>query len=465
MKTRTTITGNRVPLMACRLGVGLSCLLLLAEAATAREATKPPNIVIILADDLGYGDLGCYGSKEIKTPNIDAMASDGMKFTDFYVNAPVCSPTRAGLMTGRSQQRCGAEIVFTPGNLENGLPVSETTLAELLQGGGYATGIFGKWHLGYLEKYNPVKRGFDRFVGHLSGFLDYHTHVNPRFGYDWWDGLKKTAGEGYSTDLIAKHSMEFVRQHKNEPFFLFVSHQAPHSPYQGPDDKPLIELKDGEVVKHEPSNTPEERPAIYAKMVERMDKTVGELLELLRTEGLAKKTLVIFASDNGPSYLAGTTGGLRGGKHTLWEGGIRVPAVACWPGQIEAGVVTDEPITILDLFPTFLSLAGVERPSDLELDGTDVKGLLLEGRKLPARTFCWGHGGGRAVRQGNWKLIGGYDQKTNQIKVNGLYDLAKDRSEEENLAEANPEVVENLKAALMAWQKGIENDRKRRERM
>lgn len=468
MKTPTTITGNRVPLMACRLGVGLSCLLLIAEAATACEAPRPPNIVIILADDLGYGDLGCYGSKEIKTPNIDAMASDGMKFTDFYVNAPVCSPTRAGFLTGRSHVRCGAEHVFTPADLESGLPLNERTLAEELKRGGYATGLFGKWHLGYAEKFNPTRRGFDRFVGHLSGFLDYHTHVNPRIGYDWWDGLAKTAGDGCSTDLIGKHSVEFVKKHKGKPFFLFVSHQAPHSPYQGPEDGPLIRWEDGKAVKTQEKQDKEERYAKYIAMTERMDQTVGDLLEVLEDEGLAGRTLVLFVSDNGPSYLAGTTGGLRGGKHSLWEGGIRVPAVARWPGKIKAGAVTDQPATVLDLFPTFLTLAGVKPEADATLDGIDIGPLLFQGKSLPERPLCWRYLKYVAVRHGKWKLVGKYDRQTQQADFSGrhggLFDLKADPAEEHDLAAEHPEIVEKLKRAYQAWEASVADDRKRRQR-
>jgi len=435
----------------------------------AGAGDRPPNIVFILVDDLGYGDLGCYGSKDIKTPNIDAMATGGMKFTDFYVNAPVCSPTRAGFMTGRSQQRCGAETVFTPGNLKKGLPINETTLAEELKRGGYTTGIFGKWHLGYIEKYSPVNRGFDEFVGHLSGFLDYHTHVNPRFGYDWWDGLKKTEGQGYSTDLISKHSMNFVRAHKDEPFFLFVSYQAPHSPYQGPDDEPLIELKGDEVVKKKKKFTAEQRYAIYVKMVEYMDKTIGDLLQVLREEGLAENTLVMFVSDNGPSYLAGTTGGLKGGKHFLWEGGIRVPAVAYWPGKIEPGAVTGQPATILDTFPTFLALAGMKPRDNLELDGMDLRKLLLKQESLPQRALCWRYApqGQVAVRQGKWKLIGRWNSKAKKPdfeKVKKLFDLEEDPGEKNDLAEQKPETVTKLIAAYEKWEEGIRLDHKRLER-
>ena len=431
-------------------------------------ASTRPNIIFILADDLGYGDCGCYGSKDIKTPNIDLLAENGMKFTDFYVNAPVCSPSRAGFLTGRNHNRCGAEVVFTPSNPKVGLPLNEITLAQELKKAGYTTGIFGKWHLGYTEKRNPVNRGFDRFVGHLSGFLDYHTHVNPKLGRDWMDGLKKIEGKGYSTDLISKHSIEFVKANRGRPFFMFVSHQAPHSPYQGPSDKPQIEVVDGAVVKHKVKMDKDQRYAKYVEMTERMDKTIGDLLKVLRSEGLEKNTLVMFVSDNGPSWLAGTTGGLKGGKHSLWEGGIRVPAVACMPGRIRAGVVTDQPATILDMFPTFLQLAGAKPTADTDLDGIDIGPLLLEGRDLPKRTLCWRYRGAVAVRGGKWKLMGRYDRKAQKGDFSGkharLFDLKEDRAEAKNLFATNPEIVKKLAAAYDAWEQGITRDKRRRAR-
>ena len=424
-----------------------------------------PNIVLILADDLGYGDVGCFGSRDIQTPNIDAMAAAGMRLTNFYVNAPVCSPTRAGFLTGRSHVRCGAEHVFTPADLESGLPLNERTVAEELKRGGYATGLFGKWHLGYAEKFNPIHRGFDRFIGHLSGFLDYHTHVNPRIGYDWWDGLEKTPGDGYATDLIGQHSIEFIKEHKDKPFFLFVSHQAPHSPFQGPEDGPQIEMIDGKAVRHKIEQDKEQRDAAYAVMIQRMDQTIGELIKTLDKEGLTEHTLVMFLSDNGPSYLAGSTGGLNGGKHSLLEGGIRVPAVASWPGTIQPGVVTDEPATILDMLPTFLGLAGVKLPQDLELDGMDIGPLLLKGEALPRRALCWRYLKAVAVREGKWKLVGSYDGKGGfSEQAAKLYDLHADPAEKEDLAEKHPEIIERLKAAHAAWELEIDRDRKRRER-
>jgi len=446
----------------------LICFLFGNSVTHASEPSKRPNLVVILADDLGYGDLGCFGSRDIQTPNIDAMAAGGMRLTNFYVNAPVCSPTRAGFLTGRSHVRCGAEHVFTPADLQSGLPLNERTLAEELKRGGYTTGLFGKWHLGYAEKFNPTRRGFDRFVGHLSGFLDYHTHVNPQIGYDWWDGLAKTAGDGYSTDLIGKHSIEFVKTHKDKPFFLFVSHQAPHSPYQGPEDGPLMRWEDGNVVKTQEKQDKEKRYAKYIAMTERMDKTVGDLLKVIDDEGLADRTLVLFVSDNGPSYLAGTTGGLRGGKHSLWEGGIRVPAVARWPGRIKAGAVADQPATVLDLFPTLLALAGVKSEAGVTLDGIDVGPLLFEGKSLPERPLCWRYLKSAAVRDGKWKLVGKYDPETRQAelagKYGGLFDLEADPAEEHDLAAEHPEIVEKLKSAYEAWESSVANDSRRRQR-
>jgi arylsulfatase A-like enzyme len=386
-----------------------------------------------------------------------------MRFTAFYVNAPVCSPTRAGFLTGRSQHRCGAEAVFTHITPGQGLPLDETTIADLLKKNGYATGLFGKWHLGYEERFHPLNRGFDKWVGHLSGHQDYVSHARTAGAtgdYDWWHDRKQTREKGYATDLITKHSIQFIEQHKSEPFFLFVSHAAPHSPYQGPNDSPLREV--GESVSKRQSE--EERDAKYIEMVEYMDKGVGRVMDAVSKAGIEEQTLVLFFSDNGPSWQAGTTGGLKGNKHTLWEGGIRVPAVVSMPGSIKPGGVTDQPLTVLDLFPTFLGLAGAGQPRDLELDGIDVRPLFFDGKKLPRRALCWKHGPQKAVRDGKWKLYARFNKKTNADDV-WLSNLEEDQTEQNNVAEANPEIVARLKKVHAEWEEGIARDGKRLRRV
>ncbi|MFP6737640.1 MAG: sulfatase-like hydrolase/transferase, partial [Planctomycetota bacterium] len=354
-----------------RLGLCTLCLFLSAPTLAANEAGKrKPNLVIIMADDLGYGELSCYGNTAYKTPHLDALAQAGIRFTDYHSNGAVCSPTRAALLTGRYQQRAGVDGVIYAGfnqNRNHGLHQSETTFAELLGGAGYKNGCFGKWHLGYEKKFNPVHHGFSRFRGYVSGNIDYQSHYDRVGVYDWWEGLEHTREKGYSTHLITRHAVKFIEEHKGRPFCLYVPHEAPHTPFQGPGD-PAFRVE-GKVV-------PEKRSAAFRKrayreMVQEMDKGVGEIVAALKRLGLEKNTLVFFVSDNGAASF-GNNGSLRGSKGQLWEGGHRVPAIASWPGRIAAGSSCDDLAIGMDIFPTLLELAGVNVPKKLHLDGRSL---------------------------------------------------------------------------------------------
>lgn len=416
-----------------------------------------PNVVVILADDLGYGDLGCYGGK-IPTPHLDRMAKEGLRLTDFHSNGTVCSPSRAALMSGRYQQRVGVDGVVTadPANAayQFGIdPEKKDTLPAVMSSAGYKTALFGKWHIGYLEKFNPMNYGFDRFVGFVSGNIDYHSHYDRMGTFDWWHGRKLTKEKGYSTHLITRHAVDFIKQHKDEPFFIHVAHEAVHSPIQGPTD----------AIQRGPDKVKgERRPSkeVYRDMLTELDKGVGEVLETLQELGLSEKTLVIFSSDNGPMQLA-SPGPLRGRKGSIYEGGHRVPGVFWWPGTIKPGTENTQTAAQFDLFPTFVELADIE--GEFDFDGISIQSLWKD-EELPERQLFWRPGGlspyepslengkdvAKAIRDGKWKLVAqpGYEKLE-------LFDLESDIAEKNNLVSEQPERAEKMKRQLQAWEQEI----------
>ncbi len=411
----------------------------------SKATAERPNIILIMADDLGYGDIGCYGSTKIQTPNINALAKGGVKFTDYHSNCPVCSPTRAALLTGRYQQRCGIEgVIYAKGpTRQTGIALEEITFAEVLKKRGYVTGIFGKWHLGYNVEFNPAGQGFDEFVGYVSGNVDYHSHLDGAGVEDWWKNCEKVPEEGYCTDLITKHGIEFIERHKDEPFCLYLPHEAPHYPYQGREDPPerLSGGRKGRKAKGD------EIVRAYKEMVEVMDEGIGRIVEMVRRLGLERRTFIFFCSDNGATKN-GSNGALAGYKGSLWEGGHRVPAVAYWPGRIKAGTITDETVLGMDLFATMASIAGAKPPAGLRLDGVDLLGMLTKSKKLPERTLFWRYRKERAVRNGPWKLL----VQGNQVK---LYNLDEDLGEKKNLAKAKPDMVKQLEDELAVWEQEV----------
>ena len=415
-------------------------------ATTFDDPTSRPNIVVIMADDLGYGDLSCYDGW-IKTPRLDQLAAGGMRFSDFHSSGNVCSPTRAGLMTGRYQQRAGIPgVVFADPARPvhyHGLQTSEVTFAEVLSDAGYATAAFGKWHLGYYPKYNPVHHGFDQFVGYVSGNVDFFSHVDQAGNYDWWHQAEHATEEGYTTHLITKHAVQFIEANKNQPFCLYLPHEAPHYPYQGPHDKPLRSVGGA----FDNQGERKDIQAAYSEMVVEMDKSVGAVVDTLERLGLAKNTLILFFSDNGANKN-GNNGPLRGAKGSNWEGGHRVPCIAYWPGKIATGGRRDQLAISLDVMPTILSAAGVKVPPDRKLDGVDLLPVLLDDQKLSGRQLFWN---GKAMRDGDWKLILG---GKGGDKV-GLYNLTDDLGETNNLADAQPDRVKTMLSSLEAWKKDV----------
>ncbi|MEP0843247.1 MAG: sulfatase, partial [Phycisphaerae bacterium] len=416
-----------------------------AEPATADR----PNIVLLFSDDNGYADVGYQGCKDIPTPHIDSLAKGGVRFSNGYVSCPVCSPTRAGLMTGRYQQRFGHE--FNPGGQgppNFGLPVDQITLADRLKAAGYVTGMVGKWHLGFKEEHNPTRRGFEEFFGFLGGAHPYLQH-----GGTILRGFEVVPEQEYLTDAFGREAVAFIDRHAKERFFLYLSFNAVHSPLQAT-DKYLKRFPD----------IADEKRRTHAAMLSAMDDAIGAVLAKLRKEGLEEKTLIFFLSDNGGPTAQTTSSNLplRGVKGQVLEGGIRVPFLVQWKGKLPEGRVFDHPVIALDVFPTALAAAGGEVPKDRPIDGVNLLPYLT-GRETgpPHEALFWRFGPQMAVRMGDWKLIR-FKPAANQPPAAArraealggttqLYNLARDIGEEKNLAESEPDKVAQLERALEAW--------------
>jgi len=424
-----------------------------SELAEKTEAKKP-NIIIIMADDMGYGGVSCFDNQHYKTPEIDRLAEEGMKLTDFHSNGSVCSPTRAALMTGRYQQRSGLDNVV---NADPAIPMhhvgihdKEWTYPEAMKEGGYKTGIFGKWHLGYKPEYNPLNHGFDEFIGFISGNIDAHSHLDRVNTKDWWKGKKLMAEEGYHTDLINSHAIDFIDKHKDSPFFLYVAHGSPHSPFQARGSKIQRGASKGQVPVGAPQETYSDKPGsddwLMRHFVLPVDEGVGAIREKVIELGLADHTIILFISDNGADRNNGTDSKLtREKKGSFYEGGHRVPAVIWSPSKITKGSVSDELMLTFDLMPTSMKLAGISTPEGLEFDGRDISLALFENKTLPLTTTMWNRAfKGGALRQGDLKIV------VNNVKGGKatieLYDLSKDPQEKNNLANDQPEKTQAMRA-------------------
>jgi arylsulfatase A-like enzyme len=425
----------------------LCALVLAVGTQSVRAEDDPrasrPNILLIVADDLGYADLGCYGGKEIRTPNLDRLAEQGVRLTDFYASAPICTPTRASLMTGCYPQRFGFDWVIRYDEKDRGLPSTGASLPHLLRKRGYVTALFGKWHLGYKARFAPNAHGFDEFFGFLAADLDYFAHTDANGDPGLYTNSKLSGEKGYLTDLITNHALAFLKRSRSEPFFLEVAYNAPHWPFQAPDrpdDRRTLKTYGPEIGTR----------SDYTKMVERMDQGVGKLLAALDEKSLASSTLVIFLSDNGGERLS-DNGPLCHGKYTLWEGGIRVPCLLRWPGVLPGKKICRQPAIVMDLTASLLTAAGAVLPSNALLDGEDVLPILSGKRAARERTFFWrlprpdDRFGQKAVRRGRWKYL--YDRE-----MELLFDLEKDPGERRNLAYRQPEVVKALRTALAGWE-------------
>ncbi len=413
-----------------------------------------------MIDDLGYGDLGCYGSTVNDTPNIDKLAAEGLLFTDYHSNGPMCTPTRAAFMTGLYQHRFGEKFegaISGKRDYDDGLPLEAVTIAEVLREAGYATGMYGKWHRGYHPPLLPASQGFDDFIGLGSGDGDHHSHIDRSGRKDWWHNNELNMEDGYSTDLITNHSIDFIKAHKDEPFFLYVSHLSIHFPWQGPDDPPH-RLEGTDYANEKWGLIPDKQnvsPHVKA-MIESVDRGVGEIMQTLVNLDLDENTLVIFTSDNGgyihygdSHFNISNNGALRGQKNEVYEGGHRVPFIARWPGTIPNGSKSDETVLTIDMFPTFMEVTNTKQPRDLQLDGQSIVSHLFVNKALPDRSVCWKIDDERAIRKGKWKLcmIGNNDPE--------LFDLSNDIGETSNLAVDYPDLVEQLTAEYIAWEKDV----------
>ncbi len=435
-------------------------LVLTADRPSTGAQARRPNIVVIVTDDMGYADLGIQGSRDIPTPNIDALMKSGTRFSDGYVSGPYCSPTRAGLMTGRYPQRFGHEFNLNDegGDGGLGLPLTETTLGDRLQAAGYRTALFGKWHLGSGERFHPQSRGFDEFFGFLGGAHSYvdvmAESMNPLM-----DGRKPAAGVTYLTDALADRASDFIRHNASRPFFLYLAFNAVHTPMQAT-DKYLARF----------ASIPDGQRRTYAAMLSAMDDGVGKTIAALRAQGLEDDTLIVFFNDNGGPTMAGTTingssnAPLRGSKRQTWEGGIRVPFAIVWKGRVPADKVDARPIIQLDVLPTALAAAGVTAQPSWKLDGVDLLPYLTgTSTARPHDTLYWRLASNMAIRRGDWKLVKtseGPLARTPPVSLEDLagaelYDLANDIGETRNLARAEPDRVRELAEAWLRWNKQL----------
>ena len=427
--------------------IRIALSLLIASGIGALAAPKP-NVVLILADDLGYADVGFQGSKEIKTPHLDALAASGVVCTSGYSSHPFCSPMRAGLLTGRYQQRFGyvANVPYAPQNAFIGLSMKEKTIAKRLQGEGYVTGGIGKWHVGAAHPFHPLRRGFDHYYGFLGGGHDYFkVDLTRPMGEGYNDALqrdgKPESFEGYLTDRLSDEAVAFIEAKAGgeKPFFLNLSYNAPHTPLQAPEEW---------LAKY--AGIEDKKRRTYAAMVGAMDHGIGRVMGALEKAGVRKETLVFFLSDNGGPEKSNFSdnGALRGQKGDVFEGGVRVPFVVSWPAVLKAGMTFDAPVSSLDASCTTLALAGVEIEGRKVFDGVNlIPYFKKEKVGVPHEALFWrkGDGDSWAVRSGRWKLLklSGHDP--------ALFDLDADIAEENNVAKKHPDVVSALRADYSAW--------------
>ena len=414
----------------------LAAIGILGEEALAAKR-KSPNVILINADDLGYGDLGCYGSKTIRTPNLDALAQQGVRFTDFYSGASVCTPSRAALLTGRYPLRSGLRYVLFP-NDKIGMPDSEMTVAQILKKQGYATACMGKWHLGSLPQFLPTRHGFDYYYG-----VPYSNDMWGAQGLPLMQNeevIEQATHIETLSERYADQTIQFAKQNKNQPFFVYLATAMPHKP-----------LYASTRFKGESNN------GIYGDAVEEIDWNVGRIMAYLKESGQEKNTLLMFTSDNGPvlkpGVVAGSARPLNGGKGSTWEGGQREPFIARWPERIKPGGVCREVASMLDILPTLANLAGTKAPTDRIIDGRNIAPLLT-GRKLPEFPLFYDVTGSvPAVRMGRWKLRTGNDSKP--LPEPELYDLQMDIGEKHNVAKEHPDIVAKLQKKITEFKKTL----------
>lgn len=432
---------------------------------------KKPNYIVIMTDDQGYGDLSCMGATDFRTPNIDRLAASGARFTNWYASSPVCSPSRASLLTGRYPGNAGIRSILGGHRRASGLLPEVPTLSSELKRKGYQTALFGKWHLGLKEECRPGSHGFDEWMGFLAGCIDYYSHVfywgmgnpaKPEYPtHDLWKNNEEIYEDGkYFTEMVTEHTVEYIRKaaRQEAPFFIYVGYNAPHYPMHAP--KKYTDRF---------SDLPWDRK-IMAAMLSAVDDGVGDILDELERNGALENTCIFYQSDNGPSrelrnwmdgredpYYGGTAGMLKGHKFSLFEGGIRVPGIISWPARIPGGQVIDETAGAVDIFPTFLKAAGCDI-SAYETDGADILPVLTECVASPHQELYWEIGNQTAVRKGKWKLVlkGQLVEGVPPEDEIFLADLEADMGERCNLKDKHPELVEELRLKAETWRAGIE---------
>lgn len=394
---------------------------------------------------MGYGDLSGYGRKDYKTPNLDKLASQGIKFVNAYSAGPVCTPTRTAFMTGRYPARTPVGL-FEPLTTSKrdstyGLTAEYPSIASLMKAGGYETALIGKWHLGILPQHNPIKNGFDYFFGIHGGAADYISHKGDGRTHDLYENDSLVYPEGYLTDLFTQKAVAFIKQKHSKPFFLTITYNAPHWPWQGPNDKPYadsVNFRNGG------------SPAIYAAMMKSLDDGVGNIIKALDDKQLSNRTIVIFTNDNGGAKYS-DNGGLTNAKSTLWEGGIRVPAFVRWTGTINPGIITQQVAITMDWSATILSAGGVKAHKDFPLDGLDLMPILTAKEKNVERTIYWRtfqRGKQKAIRMGEWKYL--QDEKGEY-----LFNLVTDPGEKNDLKEKQQTTFNRLKEEYSNWEKTV----------
>ncbi len=424
---------------------------------------RSPNVVIFYADDMGIGDAGCYGCKDIRTPNIDALARAGVRFTNYYSAAPICSPSRAALLTGRYPPRAGVptNVGSLPGSA--GMPTEEVTIAELAKSRGYASALIGKWHLGFTRETQPNAQGFDYFFGHHAGCIDYFSHTfywaaNAPHHHDLYRNREEVHEEGaYMTHLITREATRFIDDHRDEPFLLYVPYNAPHYPTHAPE-------RYLDMYRHLPR-----KRQLYAALVAPMDESIGRIMDRLRRRDLIESTLVFFMSDNGASVESrnngggGSNGPFRDNKFSLFEGGIRMPAIVSWPGTLPQGETRDQLTMAIDVFATVAEAIGAEPPPDRTIDGESWMPLLEDPNAPGHETLFWAWNKQHAVRQGKWKVVRnalitlGMSKRTRAQGDDAIFlaDLEADPGEATNLRKQHPEVAEKLLKLHDDWRADI----------
>ena len=454
------------------------------RASDPKASTRPPNIVLLVSDDQGYRDLGCFGSQEAQTPHLDRLASEGVRLTSFYVTWPACTPSRGSLLTGRYPQRHGTYDMirneapdygkkYTPSEYETtferigGMDTREVLLPKMLQSAGYVSGIYGKWDLGTLRRFLPQARGFDDFYGFVNTGIDYFTH--ERYGVPSMvrGNQPMTEDRGtYATYLFQREAARFLKSHHDRPFFLYVPFNAPHSasnldplirsapqaPEKYMDRYPHLERGYVDTTRYgQPAKrpSPSHRRRLYLASISCMDDAIGHLLGLLDEYGVADNTIILFFSDNGGGAGSDNTP-LRGHKAMMFEGGNRVPCIVRYPGRIEAGSTCDAFLTTLEIVPTLLGEAGIEPPTDLVLDGYDMMPVLSQGASSPRSKMFWQRQDDRAARVGNWKWV-------DSQKGSGLFDLSHDLGEQQDLSEKNPKQLALMKAQFAHWRQQMDS--------